>query len=44
MADALGEEHNIPWSYVARALGYTAAYVGAALAVALYLFEERELA
>ena len=43
MSDALGEGRGIPLSYLARALGYTAAYVGAALAVALLLFEEREL-
>jgi len=41
--DALEEGKAIPWSYVGSALGYTAAYVGAALAVALCLFEEREL-
>ena len=43
MADALGEGKNIPWGYVGRALAYMVAYVGAALAVALALFEDREL-
>jgi hypothetical protein len=33
----------IPWSYVAKAFGYVAAYAGAALALALMLFEDREL-
>jgi len=31
------------WDYVVKALGYVVAYVGAALAVAVALFEEREL-
>jgi hypothetical protein len=43
MSDVLGEGREIPLSYLTRAVGYTAAYVGAALAVALALFEEREL-
>ncbi len=43
VADALEEGKKIPWSYLAVALGYVLAYVGAALAVALYLFEDREL-
>jgi ABC-type transport system involved in multi-copper enzyme maturation permease subunit len=43
MADALGEGKNIPWGYVGRSLAYMVAYVGAALAVALVLFEDREL-
>lgn len=43
MADALDQERHIPWSYVGTALGYVVAYVGAALAVALALFEDREL-
>ena len=33
----------IPWAYVAKAFGYVAAYAGAALALALMLFEDREL-
>ena len=42
-ADALETGKNIPWSYLGRALGYCVAYVGAALAVAMVLFEDREL-
>jgi hypothetical protein len=42
--DALEEGKAIPWSYLGAAFGYVLAYVGAALAVALYLFEDRELA
>lgn len=44
MADALEEGKTIPWSYLAQALGYMLAYVGASLLIALGLFEERELA
>jgi hypothetical protein len=43
MADALSEERRIPVQYLATAFGYVVAYVGASLAVALCLFEEREL-
>jgi len=43
MADALGEGKTIPWRYVGLSLGYVVAYVGAALTVALVLFEDREL-
>jgi ABC-2 type transport system permease protein len=43
VADALDEGRRIPWGYVATAFGYVVAYVGAALAVALALFEDREL-
>jgi len=43
MADALDNQKSIPWSYVGRAMGYTGAYLGAALAAALILFEDREL-
>ena len=43
VADALEEGKNIPWTYLGTAFGYAVAYVGAALAVALYLFEDREL-
>jgi ABC-2 type transport system permease protein len=43
MADALEGQKNIPWSYVARASGYVVGYLGAALALALLLFEDREL-
>src|SRR6185503_6791562 len=42
-ADALEEGKTIPWTYVGTAFGYVVAYVGASLAVALVLFEEREL-
>lgn len=34
---------DFPWSYVGRAALYAVCYVGAALAVAMLLFEEREL-
>jgi ABC-2 type transport system permease protein len=34
---------GFPWSYVGKALAYVVCYVGAALAVAVMLFEEREL-
>ncbi len=43
MSDALGMDKSIPWSYVARALAYSTGYLGAVLAVALTLFQEREL-
>lgn len=43
MADALGTNKTIPWSYLTKAFGYSAAYIGAALAVGLCLFQEREL-
>ncbi len=43
MADALDNQQKIPWNYVARAFGYVVGYVGAAFAVALVLFEDREL-
>jgi ABC-type transport system involved in multi-copper enzyme maturation permease subunit len=44
IADALGEENVVPWArYLGGSLGYTVCYVGATLAAALYLFEEREL-
>jgi hypothetical protein len=43
MADALEGQKTIPWSYVARASGYVVGYLGAALALALLLFEDREL-
>jgi len=34
---------GFPWAYVGRALAYVVCYVGAALSVAVMLFEEREL-
>ena len=43
MADALEPGKHIPWSYVGRALGYVAGYLAASLALALLLFEDREL-
>jgi len=44
LADVLGEASNkIPWAYVAKAFVYVAGYVGAALAAAVLLFQEREL-
>src|SRR5207248_230919 len=43
LADALEEDVKIPYAYLGRAFGYVAAYVGAALALALVLFEDREL-
>jgi len=43
MADALDEKNQIPLAYLGKALGYAAAYIGAILAVALALFEDREL-
>jgi len=44
IADALeDEESDIPWSYVGRALAYVAGYLGASLALGLFLFEDREL-
>ena len=43
LSDALEKGRTIPWSYVGRALAYVAAYLGAALALALLLFEDREL-
>jgi len=47
LADALDTDKNLFhwqfWQYVVKALAYVAAYVGAALSVAVLLFEEREL-
>jgi hypothetical protein len=43
LAEALEDKGVIPWSYVARAGGYAASVVTATLAVALVLFEDREL-
>ncbi len=43
LADALEEGKRIPWSYIGTAMGYVLAYVGAALAAGLFLFEDREL-
>jgi ABC-type transport system involved in cytochrome c biogenesis permease component len=43
MADALDEKSQIPLAYLGKALGYACAYIGAILALALALFEDREL-
>jgi ABC-2 type transport system permease protein len=43
LAEALEGGNRIPWSYVGKALVYMAAYLGAALALGLLLFEDREL-
>jgi len=42
-ADALGADKIIPWSYVGQAGAYLLAYLTATLAVALLLFDDREL-
>jgi hypothetical protein len=43
MADALAAEKTIPLRYIGPAFAYMLAYVGGALALALVLFEDREL-
>lgn len=43
MADTLREGVSLPWSYVLRATGYVAAYLTICLALAVALFQEREL-
>jgi hypothetical protein len=43
VSDLLEGKGAIPASYLGKALGYTAGYVGAVLAVALALFQDREL-
>jgi hypothetical protein len=44
LADALAEGRStFHWGYVGKAFAYMAAYVGAALAAAILLFQEREL-
>jgi ABC-type transport system involved in multi-copper enzyme maturation permease subunit len=43
LADALEGKNQIPWSYVGKAIGYVVGYLGAALALGLLLFEDREL-
>ena len=44
LADALNaEKGDVQWGYVGKALAYVMCYVGAALAMAVALFEEREL-
>jgi len=43
VSDVLEGKGAIPASYLGKALGYTVGYVGAVLALALALFEDREL-
>ena len=43
LSDALEKGRTIPWSYVGKAMGYVIAYLGAVLALAMLLFEDREL-
>jgi hypothetical protein len=43
VADALDGKNQIPLAYLGKALGYACAYIGAILALALALFEDREL-
>lgn len=43
LADALESGKQVPWSYVGKALLYMVCYVGAAMSLALVLFEDREL-
>jgi ABC-2 type transport system permease protein len=43
LAEALEGDNRVPWSYVGKALIYVIAYLGAALALGLLLFEDREL-
>jgi hypothetical protein len=44
LADALNADKGVvQWGYVGKALAYVMAYVGAALALAVALFEDREL-
>jgi ABC-type transport system involved in multi-copper enzyme maturation permease subunit len=43
LADALESKKTLPWAYVGRAVGYVVGYLGAMLALALVLFEDREL-
>jgi hypothetical protein len=43
LADALENQKSIPWSYVGKSFGYVVGYLGAVLAIALFMFEDREL-
>ena len=43
MADVLNGTQPIPASYMGKAFGYAAGYIGAVLALALVLFHDREL-
>lgn len=44
LADLLESGRQFPWGYLGKAFAYVVGYVGAALAAALLLFEDRELA
>ena len=43
MIDALSEDRVIPWSYVARAAAYAAAFATGFVLLAMSLFETREV-
>lgn len=43
LSDALTQDHRIPTSYVIRTLIYGVLYIGAALALATFLFQTREV-
>ena len=43
LSDALEKGRTIPWSYVGKAMAYVVGYLGAALSLAMLLFEDREL-
>ena len=44
LADALdASKHSFHWGYVGKAFAYMMCYVGAVLALAVMLFEDREL-
>jgi hypothetical protein len=43
VADALEGQNKIPLGYLGHAFGYACAYIGAIMALALTLFEDREL-
>lgn len=43
LANALEPSKTIPWAYVGNVMVYVVGYLGAALAAALWLFEDREL-
>lgn len=43
LADALENDKTIPWSYVGRSFTYVLCYLGALMALAVMIFESREL-
>jgi hypothetical protein len=43
LSDALTQEHIIPTSYVLRTMLYGVLYIGAALALATFMFQTREV-